>query len=67
MTPARCRLQHLECRIGFKVLESDAKGPTRIEVWPMDDRTTWKRVAPDCFELEVDGPEGGHHRAVSEF
>lgn len=53
---ARCRLHHLQTRIGFKVLESDSRGPVLVEVYPMDQRLRWRRIGNEkeaWFEIET--------------
>lgn len=54
---ARCRLHHLQTRIGFKVLESDGRGPLLVEIYPMDLRVRWRRVGekgPEGFWFELE-------------
>lgn len=53
-TRARIKLSQLKEKRGFKVLESDASGPLRVEIEPMDSRWTWRRAMSggEWFELE---------------
>lgn len=51
--PARCKLEHLRCQFGFRVLAGPESKPERCEVAVPGYATRWRRVAPDTYEMEM--------------
>jgi hypothetical protein len=51
---ARRKLHQLEDQRGYVVLESDVRGPTRVQICPMDTTTTWARVANGGKDAEFE-------------